>query len=470
MMTAKHWILPTTLLSLWFSAAACSDDDSPNGEADAGASPDSGAIDGGANPDSGAPDGGFTVTTPTGPAASLFDGNLVGADYWSDQPAILSAGVGFSDIVGVPGDTLTEELVRQAGGAWSTAANCGDDLRNLTSTSLADDISGAFIRVAPFSGFQDGAIGLDGLPVVFSWPMDTSTLDPDDFRLTLSTGEVVQPQAAGPFPCVENNERNVAVIFGEFSNRLPSTESGSRFPVRVEVVDSATPLILVGPGGQTRSAVGLSWETTTSPYDPDNGPRLVGAKLNRIGDSVLGEGVSVPASDIINPPNDELLLYDEGDFKIRVLTTGGFSPDGVTGVRPDDFETFFRIHATDLGGQEVIMDRVGETYRVLGGSLRVVGLSELGEPEGGRVVYDGCYNEDLDNYIDIVLVGDEAAARNITFVEIPSLAGEYSAFYNPGGPGTTPFNGVVYTSPGPPDLEPVIIALDDPMRVTRRAN
>lgn len=32
-----------------------------------------------------------------------------------------------------------------------------------------------------------------------------------------------------------------------------------------------------------------------------------------------------------------------------------------------------------------------------------------------------------------------------------------------------PFEGVRYTAPGPPDLEPVIIALDDPMRVSRAA-
>jgi hypothetical protein len=81
-------------------------------------------------------------------------------------------------------------------------------------------------------------------------------------------------------------------------------------------------------------------------------------------------------------------------------------------------------------------------------------------------VYDECYTEDRDNYIDIILVGDDAAARNITFLEIPSIAGGYTPFYNPGGPGTTPTPGVSYSQPGPPDLEPVIIALDDPMRVS----
>jgi len=86
----------------------------------------------------------------------------------------------------------------------------------------------------------------------------------------------------------------------------------------------------------------------------------------------------------------------------------------------------------------------------------------------GYADYDDCYQEDRDNYIDIILVGDEAAARNITFVEIPGLEGGYRAFYNPGGPGPEPTAGVRYTTPGPPDLEPVIIALDNPMRINRR--
>lgn len=49
------------------------------------------------------------------------------------------------------------------------------------------------------------------------------------------------------------------------------------------------------------------------------------------------------------------------------------------------------------------------------------------------------------------------------------MKGGYRAFYNPGGPGPEPFEDVKYTAPGPPDLEPVTIALDDPMRVSRDA-
>jgi hypothetical protein len=172
--------------------------------------------------------------------------------------------------------------------------------------------------------------------------------------------------------------------------------------------------------------VGLTWETDTTPYDA--GPKLVGAKLNFVG----GEAgvTSIVVGQVGAHPNDEFALYDEGDFRIRVLTTGGFSPDGVTGLRPDMYEQFFRVHVNGPDGETVLLEKVGEDYTVAGGTLRVVGLAELGQkenPEEG-IYYDDCYSEDRDNYIDIILVGDEAAARNVTFVEIPALEGGYRAF------------------------------------------
>lgn len=248
-----------------------------------------------------------------------------------------------------------------------------------------------------------------------------------------------------------------------------SSEADAVFPVRVDIVEDDTPLLLIGPGGQEFDAVGLSWETDKTPYD--SGPVLVGAKLNHGGEMALGEGGVRMLEGMVGFPNDELALYEEGDFRIRVLTSGGFSPEGVTGLRPDMFEDFFRVHVNGADGETVLLDEVGVDYAVAGGALRVVELSDLGQaedPDAG-VNYDDCYSEDRDNYIDIILVGDDEAARNVTFVEIPSLEGGSSAFCNPGGPGPEPFDGVRYTAPGPPDLEPVIIALDDPMRVDRAA-
>jgi hypothetical protein len=391
----------------------------------------------------------------------LTNGKLEGADYWRDEPVILSAGMGFDNIIGLP--DLTEEIVRQAGGSWYSGLKCTNGeaptTTMLTSAALGDTIGLAYKGYADYD---------DGLPVVFSWPVATETVDPTDFRFTLNTGEIVFGHAAGMNPNWENNERNIVVLFGDFGNRKKSSEPDALFPVKLEIVADATPLLLVGPGGQEVSAVGLTWETDKSPYD--QGPVLVGAKLNYTGEQAVGEGGVFMMAQAASMPNDEFTLYDEGDFRLRILTTGGFSPDGVTGLRPNMFEDFFRVHVKGAEGETVILDKVGVEYEVAGGTFRVVGLSDLGQvekPEAG-IYYDDCYQEDRDNYIDIILVGDEAAARNITFVEIPALEGAYRAFYNPGGPGPEPSEGVIYTAPGPPDLEPVVIALDDPMRVNRK--
>lgn len=395
---------------------------------------------------------------------ALFNSNLANADYWSEEAKILSAGVGFADIIEVDFDEVSRENAIAAGAAWLDDSSCEPENTGVfTQLALAPGVTILYRGNVDYSVLKDGALGLDGQPIVFSWPVLSENVHPEDFKITLNTGEVVFPQFAGMNPNYEYNERNCVVLFGEVCNRLPSSDPAARFPVRVDIVDDGTPLMLIGPNQEIKSAVGMFWETTTSPYDENNGPRLVGAKLNYCGTKAVGEGVAGAAFANSVVPNDEFALYGGGDFRLRILTTGGFSPDGVRGVKPTDFEKYFIIHALGQNGDTVLIDKVGQDFQVLGGSLRVIGLSDLGLAQDS---YDECYVEDRDNYIDIILEGDEAAARNITFLEIPSLEGGYSPFYNPGGPGTTPTLGVNYSAPGPRDVEPVIIALDNPMRVS----
>ena len=78
----------------------------------------------------------ITVTFPPAPISIVFDGTLIGADYWSETPEILSASYGFGDIIGLPGTELTQQLVEQAGGAWLSDVNCAAGNTAFLTTSV----------------------------------------------------------------------------------------------------------------------------------------------------------------------------------------------------------------------------------------------------------------------------------------------------------------------------------------------
>jgi len=460
-------VLLATLLSL----AACSNDSSqtasttstepaPASEAETGAEAETGV-----EAETGAEGAGGTEDTvlETDPESSdpsparsdddvapaLYDDRILAADIWDDELRVLSAGMGFDGVIGWPDEEL--ETIRTGGGSFYQP-ECADD--PIVSGATAAGVEIFYRGVADDEPDYD-----DGLPVVFTWPVLTSTVHPEDFLFTLNTGEQVVPNAAGMLPNYELNERNTVVLFGDFGNRLEGNDAV--YPVSLEIIDDGTPLRFLGPDGE-QSGVGLTWTGGGSPYE--TGPALVGAKLNHVGDEAVGEGGAGPLDRALLP-NDEFALYGGGDFRIRLLTSGGYTPTGITSLTPDAYENHFRVHATAEDGSTILLTDVNVDYEVAGGRLRVLGLAELGQPESERVTYNDCYVEDADNQIDIILAGDEAAARSITFVEVPAQ-GDYLPLYNPGGPGPEPFPNVRYTAPGPPDLEPVINALDDPMRVS----
>jgi hypothetical protein len=402
---------------------------------------------------------------PTRTSQALKRDVLIDADMWDRTPRMMAAGLGFTNIIGVPGmdaDDLAagEQAVRAAGGAWNRLS-CTETptLGDHTSAASPQQVAFAFGFPTTFSS---------GLPVEFSWPVLPSTLDPADFRVTLSDGQVVTPELAALQPNFEYNERAVPVLFGKFGNRLPAGDPGAVYVVKTEVVGDATPLQLVGPRGRLVSAVGMSATASTSPYgDPDapaserTGPRLAAAKLTRM--STRGEGAPKAFSTML--PNDGVALYgDAAKYRLRIFTTGGFSPDGVLGIKPTEFERYFRLRVRTADGKTRFITRANRDYRVGGGTLRVVGLADLGPKQAG---YDDCYGEDRDNQIDIVIDGDRRAVRRITHIDIPG-SGRYDPLFNPGGPGNDPTPGVRYTVGSPAISQPVIRALKDPMTVTYR--
>ncbi|MCB0918178.1 MAG: phospholipase [Actinobacteria bacterium] len=396
----------------------------------------------------------------------LREDTIINADLWSDEPKMLAAGLGFTDIIGVD-DLSTDNLAlsrtmtQLAGGTWNTL-DCGaaaePALSAYTSAASPDSIASLYGAEVHYA---------DGLPIEFSWPVLPSTVDPANLSVHLNNGETVTPDVASIWPNFEYNERSVVVIFGQFGNRIPQDQPGALYPTRVEVVDSQNPLLLVGPGGNTEPATGLHADSGGSPYQDGDvpaserkGPRLAAAKLSRM--NVEGDtGPRIFSSGLL--PNDGVALYgDRAEYRLRVYTTGGMTPDGVRGVFPTDYERFFRITAEAADGRTIRLTEPGRDYEIDGGSVTVLGLADLGVRQDG---YDDCYREDKDNYIDIILEGDEHAVRSITTVEIPGT-GSYDPLYNPGGPGNDPAQGVRYSSASPPIRQRVMMAIDDPMTVT----
>lgn len=405
------------------------------------------------------------VTTVREPSAVLREDKLVNADLWDTQPRMMAAGLGFTDIIGVPGLDVDEPQssatrARLAGGTWNVIeceASTVAELHSFTSAATPEAVETTYGEKVYYS---------DGLPIEFSWPTLPSSVSADDFRVTLNDGTHTTPQVAAVWPNFEYNERSTVVIFGHFGNRIDPGEAGSLYPIRVDVVDSDSPLTLVGPNRQLASAVGMGVDAPGSPYtDPSvapqdrGGPRLVAAKLTRYSsEGDFGPALFRPG---LLPNHGEALYGDAAQFRLRVFTTGGMTPDGVRGMHPDEFERFFRVVAQDRGGREIIVDKQGIDFAIDGGRLRVEGLADLGVKQD---TYDDCYKEDKDNQIDIIMSGDIEAMRAITRVQMPST-GDYSPVYNPGGPGNDPAPGVRYSAPSPPiDIE-VLDALDDPLVV-----
>src|SRR6185312_12548509 len=124
-------------------------------------------------------------------------------------------------------------------------------------------------------------------------------------------------------------------------------------------------LKLVGPGQRIVSAVGFSARTPGSPYTAPGvppakrgGPRLVAAKLSRM--SAVGN--TGPPIFRQNLPNSGASLYGrQARFRLRMYTSGGMTPDGVTPLLPTQYGQYFRVDAVTSAGKTVRLTKAGQT-------------------------------------------------------------------------------------------------------------
>jgi hypothetical protein len=366
-------------------------------------------------------------TDTSGTAASALTPINYNADIFADTPSIMTANYGFDGYMGVPGLNGTSELYRQIAAAFNVAWETVNPGLNAPQRSYTSAISTDNIDAA----YGVDLLLADTIPVVFSNPVLPTTVNPTDFLVTLNDGSQVTPQTAAFLPNLEFNERQTIVISGEFGNRLQPGDPAARYPVSVAIVDDGSPLQLLTATGPV-SAVGLS-QTSSNPYVTGNGPRLVAAKLNYM--SNLGEGgpVGIGATSENNSGSD--LYGSQAQYRLRLYTSAGFSPDGIASLLPSEFSRYFILQATADDGSTIDITQANTPVQIGSfGTITVLGLADLAS---AGTAENAAYVEDHDNYYDVVLSGDQAAIARLTSVRMPSSGG-YSPVYNPGGPGNDP--------------------------------
>jgi len=371
-------------------------------------------------------------------SAALATNIVLGADFYGAQPRIITANYGFDGYMGVPGLVGTDNAARLAAQAHAVAWQDLDPSLDASARAYYSAVG-----VATFSALYGVNVLLaDTIPVVFSHPVLPASVSPEAFRITLNDGRMVTPVTASFIPNLEYNERQTVVLTGYWGNRIAPDQPGAEYPMRVDIVDAATPMMFITSQGLAPAA-GLGIDSG-NPYVPGNGPLVVAAKLNLY--SGLGEGG--PQSQPNSTANSGEDLYGEqAEYRLRIYTSAGFSPDGIGSIRPDDYARFFLLKARDQSDGVVELVEAGRSYEIDGyGSVRVVGLADTGLRQDS---YDAGYIEDHDNQYDVILSGDRAAVARIFEVRLPS-SGTYAAVYNPGGPGNQPAAnapGAVFTVP-----------------------
>ena len=372
--------------------------------------------------------------------ASLFTPINYSADIFNSTPGIITANYGFDGYIGVPGMPNTDSESQAAALKFNVAWEYIDPSLNLNAGQRA------YTSAADFEA-SESANGVamlldDTIPVVFSMPVLPTTVNTTDFAVTLNDGSVVTPVVVSMTPNLEFNERQTVVLEGEFGNRLQPGQPGSLYPTSVTIVNDGTPLELLSTTGPV-SIVGAT-VASSNPYVAGNGPKLVGAKLNRFSD--LGEGAPaiLGTASIRNSGGD--LYGADAQYRLRLYTSAGFSPDGIASLLPSGYANYFILRARDEQGNLIPLTLAGTPYTIgTFGTITVVGLADLttvGTPE------NAAYIGDHDNYFDVILKGDLSAIERLADVRMPS-SGSYKAVYNPGGPGNNPTGSLDNSTPPP---------------------
>ena len=109
---------------------------------------------------------------------------------------------------------------------------------------------------------------LDGMPVNFRFPLDSSSLSETDFEVVDSLGNIHIPMCAVLAPANENGENRTVLLLGEFGTAVTNP------PVEVRVVGDLFTTDTISGESACSEIINLNGITTTNVIPLDDGPSL----------------------------------------------------------------------------------------------------------------------------------------------------------------------------------------------------
>jgi hypothetical protein len=109
---------------------------------------------------------------------------------------------------------------------------------------------------------------LDGMPVNFRFPLDSSSLSETDFEVVDSLGNINIPMCAVLAPANENGENRTVLLLGEFGTAVTNP------PVEVRVVGDLFTIDTLSGESVCSAIINLNGITTTNIIPLANGPSL----------------------------------------------------------------------------------------------------------------------------------------------------------------------------------------------------
>jgi len=283
-------------------------------------------------------------------------------------PKILSSLYGYDNCIGGVNDYETEEEYL-------------DELkrRNCTVENGHTNVADASRLVLGCGTLPGQLKWLDGMPVVFNYPLQLPKPDPEAFQLELSDGSQVNPDCVATAPADESNELDTLLLLGQFGDGKLDTVR----PVKLSVIGDVP---LVTDDGQV-NAKGLTFSNPDDMNYISSSVKMVSAKLWDV--------LEYPEDPEDYPhwplpsnvyPNDCVSVFDETTHVLRVTFSGGITSDGIMPVLPNNKNIF------------KLTKEVPETV-----NIGYLGLADLGKTTGDDVTDPYSYQHDGDNYLDICL-------------------------------------------------------------------